>query len=296
MLARELLDAGAEIIDIGGESGVTNRPPVDAEEETARVVPVIEHVARELGAIVSVDTYKPRGGERGDRSRRGDRQRRQRAARPGARGRVRADRRRARRSCTRARRPSRSCSTPRSTATSRRTSSASCTSGSSSRSSAGVDIEQLMLDPGPDFGKTPGADGRGAPGARAAARAAAGRCCWPSRARTSSARSPRARRGRGLPGTLAAVGFGVDAGAHVLRVHDVAAVAEFLAVRAALGGERRGRPASCGWRTSFAGSRAPRPGAPRPGRYIACRIAGRCPNAAGANRFSTGGDDGNSRP
>ena len=58
-LARSLLAAGADLIDIGGESGVTNRPPVDAEEEIARVVPVIERVVGELGARVSVDTYKP---------------------------------------------------------------------------------------------------------------------------------------------------------------------------------------------------------------------------------------------
>jgi dihydropteroate synthase len=46
-------------------------------------------------------------------------------------------------------------------------------------------------------------------------------------------RPPRAR----LAGTLAAVGHGVDAGVHVLRVHDVADVADYLAVRAALFGE-----------------------------------------------------------
>jgi dihydropteroate synthase len=40
-----------------------------------------------------------------------------------------------------------------------------------------------------------------------------------------------------LAGTLAAVAHGVQAGVHVLRVHDVAAVADFLAVRAALNQE-----------------------------------------------------------
>jgi len=40
-----------------------------------------------------------------------------------------------------------------------------------------------------------------------------------------------------LAGTLAAVGFGVDAGAQVLRLHDIAAAREFLTVRAALRGE-----------------------------------------------------------
>jgi dihydropteroate synthase len=46
-------------------------------------------------------------------------------------------------------------------------------------------------------------------------------------------RSPRER----LPGTLAALAHGVDAGAHIFRVHDVAAAADFLRVRAALTGE-----------------------------------------------------------
>ena len=58
-LARAQLAAGASVIDIGGESGVTNRPPVRVQEEIERVVPLIERVAGELDALVSVDTYKP---------------------------------------------------------------------------------------------------------------------------------------------------------------------------------------------------------------------------------------------
>jgi dihydropteroate synthase len=46
-------------------------------------------------------------------------------------------------------------------------------------------------------------------------------------------RRPRER----LGGTLAAIGFGVDAGVQLLRVHDVGAVSDYLAVRAALRGE-----------------------------------------------------------
>src|SRR5438552_3969444 len=57
--AAELLDAGAQMIDIGGESGVTGVPPVTAEEEIERVVPLIERIVGELRALVSVDTYKP---------------------------------------------------------------------------------------------------------------------------------------------------------------------------------------------------------------------------------------------
>jgi dihydropteroate synthase len=45
-------------------------------------------------------------------------------------------------------------------------------------------------------------------------------------------RPPRER----LAGTLAALAHGVDAGAHILRVHDVAEAADFLAVRDVLAG------------------------------------------------------------
>jgi dihydropteroate synthase len=56
-LAARLLEAGADIIDIGAESGITGRPETAVADEIARVVPVIERVAGELGALVSVDTY-----------------------------------------------------------------------------------------------------------------------------------------------------------------------------------------------------------------------------------------------
>jgi dihydropteroate synthase len=55
--ARELLDQGADLIDVGGQSAVTNRPAVGAAEEIDRVVPLVERIAS-LGAVVSVDTYR----------------------------------------------------------------------------------------------------------------------------------------------------------------------------------------------------------------------------------------------
>jgi dihydropteroate synthase len=60
-LAVELAAAGADILDIGGESATTGRPPVPVAEEIERVVPLIERVVGELadGPVVSVDTYKP---------------------------------------------------------------------------------------------------------------------------------------------------------------------------------------------------------------------------------------------
>jgi dihydropteroate synthase len=51
-------DQGAAIVDIGGESTRPGAKPVDPDEESRRVVPVIEELAREKGLILSVDTRK----------------------------------------------------------------------------------------------------------------------------------------------------------------------------------------------------------------------------------------------
>jgi dihydropteroate synthase len=55
--ARQLSAAGAAVIDVGGESGRTDRAAVSVEEETERVVPLIERLAGE-GITVSVDTWR----------------------------------------------------------------------------------------------------------------------------------------------------------------------------------------------------------------------------------------------
>jgi dihydropteroate synthase len=49
---------GADIIDIGGESTRPGATPVPADEERARVLPVIEGLAGRLGVPISIDTYK----------------------------------------------------------------------------------------------------------------------------------------------------------------------------------------------------------------------------------------------
>ena len=49
---------GADIIDIGGESTRPSAPPVSAEEELARVVPVVERLSGCLRIPLSIDTYK----------------------------------------------------------------------------------------------------------------------------------------------------------------------------------------------------------------------------------------------
>ena len=55
--ALEQVEAGADLIDVGGESGVTHTEPVSAAEECARVVPLVERLVGE-GVTVSVDTWK----------------------------------------------------------------------------------------------------------------------------------------------------------------------------------------------------------------------------------------------
>ncbi len=56
--AQALVDAGADILDVGGESTRPGAAPVSVEEELARVIPVVEQLAS-LNIPVSVDTRKP---------------------------------------------------------------------------------------------------------------------------------------------------------------------------------------------------------------------------------------------
>jgi dihydropteroate synthase len=56
--ALAFLAAGADILDVGGESTRPGAQPVSADEEMARVVPVIETIRRDSEALISVDTYK----------------------------------------------------------------------------------------------------------------------------------------------------------------------------------------------------------------------------------------------
>jgi dihydropteroate synthase len=55
----EMLAAGAEILDVGGESTRPGAKPVSEEEEWQRVGPVIERLARATDAVISIDTMKP---------------------------------------------------------------------------------------------------------------------------------------------------------------------------------------------------------------------------------------------
>ena len=57
--ALELIEQGAEIIDIGGESSRPRAVPVDEREELRRVLPVIEQLAARVRVPLSIDTMKP---------------------------------------------------------------------------------------------------------------------------------------------------------------------------------------------------------------------------------------------
>ncbi len=235
-LARGLLAAGADVIDIGGESGVTNRPAVDAAEEIARVVPLIERVAGELGALVSVDTYKPAVA----------------AAAIAAGARIVND-------VSGLRDPELAavCARTGAALVIMHTRAAPKTKlldpGMDGRMAAdvvaflgerielarahGVADEQLILDPGPDFGKTPSQTVEVL--RRLDDVLAFGRPVLMALSRKDfigaiTGRPPRER----LAGTLAALGWGADAGGHIFRIHDIAEAAEYLAVRDVLAGRR----------------------------------------------------------
>jgi dihydropteroate synthase len=234
-LARSLINAGADIIDIGGESGVTNRPPVAPEEEIERVVPLIERVAGELGALVSVDTYKPEVAHAAiaagaaivnDVSGLRDPELADVCAGTGA-GLVLMHTRAA---------PKEKLLDPTLDGLVGADVKRFLRELISLAMAHGVAFEQLMLDPGPDFGKTPSQTVevlRELADLHALERPLLLAVSRKDFVGAITQRSPRER----LPGTLAAIGHGVDAGVHVLRVHDVAEVADFLAVRAVLAGE-----------------------------------------------------------
>lgn len=56
--AKEMVEEGADMIDIGGESTRPGHTYVDSEEEIRRVVPVIKALKKEISLPMSIDTYK----------------------------------------------------------------------------------------------------------------------------------------------------------------------------------------------------------------------------------------------
>lgn len=56
--AKELVEQGADILDIGGESTRPGAEKVSQEKELERVIPIIEAISREVQVPISIDTYK----------------------------------------------------------------------------------------------------------------------------------------------------------------------------------------------------------------------------------------------
>lgn len=63
--AQQMIDEGADILDIGGESTRPGHSLISDEEEISRVVPVIERLKQEFDIPISLDTYKSKVAEAG---------------------------------------------------------------------------------------------------------------------------------------------------------------------------------------------------------------------------------------
>lgn len=64
----EIVEQGADLLDVGGESTRPRSDPVSADEEWRRVGPVIETLARKVDAPLSIDTMKPEVAEKAVRA------------------------------------------------------------------------------------------------------------------------------------------------------------------------------------------------------------------------------------
>ncbi len=227
-----LVEDGATLIDVGGESGVTNRPAVPAAEEIERVVPLVARLAT-AGVRVSVDTWKAEVATA--------------ALEAGA---IMVN------DVSGLRDPAMApvCAQWSATLVITHTRAAPKEKAFphyddvvadvaaflceriARAVDAGVDPERIVVDPGVDLAKTPAQSV--ALLRRLGELRAIGKPILLAVSRKDfvgalTGRAPRER----LGGTLAAVGAGLDAGAAILRVHDVAHVADYLRVRAALNGD-----------------------------------------------------------
>jgi dihydropteroate synthase len=230
--ARELAAAGAELIDVGGESGRTDRQAVPEREEIARVVPLVEQLAGE-GLPVSVDTW--RAGVAGaalaagaaminDASGLADPRVAEACAEADAALVV-----------THTLLPPKRKGYPRYTDVVSDVAELLRNRAEEARRH-GVESEQLVFDPGIDLAKTPAQSVevvRRLGELRSLRRPLLLAVSRKDFVGALTGRPPRQR----LAGTLAALGAAVDGGADILRVHDVAAARDYLRVRAALRAE-----------------------------------------------------------
>ncbi|MEA2256738.1 MAG: dihydropteroate synthase [Solirubrobacteraceae bacterium] len=230
--ALALVADGADMIDVGGESGVTYTPETDAADEAGRVVPLVERLVA-AGVTVSVDTYKPAVARAAldagaamlnDVSGLRDPELAGLAARSGAALVV-----------MHTRAEPKSERFPDYAGDVRGDVEAFLRERLEVARAHGVADDQLVLDPGPDFAKSPAETvdvlrdldrlrALGLPLLLAISRKYF--------VGAITGRPPEER----LAGTLAAAGWAADAGAAILRVHDVGAVRDFLAVKAVLDG------------------------------------------------------------
>jgi dihydropteroate synthase len=230
--AHELVDAGAAIVDVGGESGRTDREAVPVEKEVARVVPLVERLAGD-GLTVSVDTWRAPVARAAltagatminDVSALSDPGVADACAEAGASLVV-----------THTRVPPKVKGFPEYADVVRDVIEL-LEERAAAAEARGVERGRLVFDPGIDLGKTPAESidvlrrlpelaVLGGPLLVAVSRK--------DFVGALTGRAPAARD----PGTLAAVDRAVAGGAGLLRVHDVAGVRDYLAVRAALDGE-----------------------------------------------------------
>ena len=235
------LEDGAGIIEIGGESNVTNRPAVTPEEEIDRILPVVKAAAA-AGAVISVDTYKPEvasaaleagAGIINDISGGGNTLLMRVAAEAGA-GVV-------------------LMHTVVEPKTQRWDESAYPEGISAhqigffeerldSLARLGIARDQVVIDPGPDFGKTPRQTVESLKGLPALCELGCPVMLAVSRKDFIGAITHQPPSGRGA-GTFAALAFGIEKGGRLLRVHDVAGTRDFLRVLEALQGETEVDPA-----------------------------------------------------
>ena len=230
-VALEHAEAGAALIDVGGESGRTDRDPVSEEEEIGRVAPLVERLAGE-GLAVSVDTWRAPVARAAlaagaaminDVSGLSDLGTADACAETGAALVV-----------THTRLPPKVKGFPEYDDVVADVAALLRERCAQARE-RGVEEDQLVLDPGIDLAKTPAESIEVMRRLPELAELGRPLLLAISRKDFVGALTERPPAGR-LAGTLAAVGAAADGGAKILRVHDVAAASDYLRVRAALDG------------------------------------------------------------
>ena len=238
--ALAMAEAGAQLLDIGGQSARTDQPELPVGVEIERVGSLIESIRRASDVVISVDTYRPQVASAAvsagasivnDVSGLADPELIEVVASSGA-GLIVMHTRLAPK--TRLAPEDAFYDSPEAVVD-------DIVSFLGRRlallEAGGVSAEHVVLDPGPDFAKTPAQTVAALRGLPALAELGRPILLALSRKDVIGAITGRPPRGRAA-GTLAAIGFCVGLAPHsVLRVHDVGATRDYLDVLAALEGE-----------------------------------------------------------